>query len=209
MCSSEITTLNDPFCFIQWLRPWSTTQLSFSLFKDSEVARSLHLYLIYHFNNVLFYNTETNRCLWHLPPCGGNGVTPRLWACVNNELGPSIVNHRGVLFGWRLWENCMGMACVTKDSLASVQADARRKKEGSFIDDWWWPLPLFVSYGIRILKGNCGDETWAGASYLFQSKAVCYVIVYLRIGIFIQSFLQWKTLRPPAAFAPKKGFWTW
>lgn len=78
---------------------------------------------------VLLYG-QTYRCLWHLPPCWSNGLAPRLWTrAVNNEMGPSIVYHRGVLFGWCFWEMQPGFSAdIHSVSLVSSKCSIFKSK---------------------------------------------------------------------------------
>lgn len=108
--------------------------------------------------HVVLPHWETNYYLWHPPPCGGNGLAPRQWDLpVNNQVGPSIVNHRGVLYGWRLWRIAWEWHVLHKAAWLCCK-QTLGAKEGSFVHDGWWPSPLYVSYGIWILKGSWTDE---------------------------------------------------
>lgn len=105
----HVITLNDVLYVVHWLRPWPTTMLCFKKHRGLTSQYLYSLSIILHY--VGLHSRETSRCLWHLPPWGVNGLAQP----VNNEVGLSIVNHRGVFFGWRLWEKCMGMACVRNE----------------------------------------------------------------------------------------------
>lgn len=64
------------------------------------------------------------------------------------------------------------------------------KKEGSFVHDGWRPLPLFVSYGIGILKGNWGDVSYAGVSNLCLVKGSLFGFILRGIGSYYPAGLS-------------------